>query len=285
MGWKAGQSFIDRLRGKEKDNVGDAGSQYGDLMSQALAAQGATLPEIYAMESEWRPRMAEVEMATLERLLPRQLDLYRKIMPAMTALETASTAETREAELRDIQRFGPQLQAAVDRLRPRQAQMMSLLDEQAIAGLKAPGQLSPHQKRMAQQNVHEIFGRTGMSGYGPSEGMMEAELTRRLSMDMEDRNRRFAQQQMQIGAATQLDIPQFLTGRVSRTPINIAPGVFSQTQGMSPGPVTNSESQMLMDLAALNTGVGMYNAGQRGSRYQPFMRGSYGYNRISGPNP
>jgi len=282
MGWKFGQDVIDMYRGKDSSdnsidiNIGQAGDDYSSLLQAGIAGQGAAMDDLLRYESEFRPRMAEIEMATLERMFPRQLELYRKIMPAMTQLELQSTRDTRAAELADIERFGPQLQGAVDRLRPRSAEMHKLLDEQAIAGLKSGGQLSPYQKRMTSQGAHEIFSRSGMSGYGPYEGMAELELQNRMSTQMEDRNRRFAQQQLQVGAATQLDVPMYLTGRTSRTPINIAPGVFSQTQSMSPGQVMQGESQMLMDLAGARMGMDMYNAGQRGSRYRPYYNDSYG---------
>lgn len=257
-------------------DVNQAGSDYASLLQAGVSGQAGSMEDLLRYESTFRPRMAEIEMETLERMFPRQMDLYRKIMPAMTQLELQSTRDTRAAELADIERFGPQLQGAVDRLRPRQAEMKRLLDDQAIAGLKSGGQLSPYQKRMTSQGAHEIFSRSGMSGYGPYEGMAELELQHRASTQMEDRNRRFAQQQMQIDASTQLDIPMYLTGRTSRTPINIAPGVFSQTQSMSPGQVMQGESQMLMDLAGARMGMDMYNSGQRGGRYKPYYNDSPG---------
>ena len=274
----AGQDVIDVYRGKPlggsgsgavEINIEQAGDDYAGLLAAGVAGQAGVMEDLLRWESRFRPRIAEIEMDTLERMFPRQLELYRKIMPAMTQLELQSTRDTRAAELADIERFGPQLQGAVDRLRPRQAEMKRLLDDQAIAGLKAGGQLSPYQKRMTSQGAHEIFSRSGMSGYGPAEGMAELELQHRASMQMEDRNRRFAQQQMQIDASTQLDIPMYLTGRTSRTPINIAPGVFNQTQSLSPGQVMQGESQMLMDLAGARMGMDMYNQG-RGSRYKMY---------------
>jgi len=282
MGWKFGQDIIDAYRGKSSSdnsidiNIDQAGDDYASLLQAGISGQAGSMEDLLRYESLFRPRMAEIEMDTLERMFPRQMQLYRKIMPAMTQLELQSTRDTRAAELADIERFGPQLQGAVDRLRPRSAEMHKLLDEQAIAGLKSGGQLSPYQKRMTSQGAHEIFSRSGMSGYGPYEGMAELELQNRMSTQMEDRNRRFAQQQLQVGAATQLDIPMYLTGRTSRTPINIAPGVFSQTQSMSPGQVMQGESQMLMDLAGARMGMDMYNKGQRGNRYRPYYNDSYG---------
>jgi len=250
-------------------NIGEAGSDYGSLLKAGVAGQAGVMEDLIRFESMFRPRMAEIEMDTLERMFPRQLELYRKIMPAMTQLELQSTRDTRAAELADIERFGPQLQGAVDRLRPRQAEMHRLLDEQALAGLEAGQQLTPYEKRMTSQGAHEIFGRSGMSGYGPFEGMAELEAQRRFGFAKEDRSRRFAQQQLQVGAATQLDIPRYLTGRTSRTPINIAPGVFGQTMGLSPGQQIQPESQMLMDLAGARMGMDMYNQG-RGSRYRMY---------------
>jgi len=279
-----GQDLIDAYRGKSKSNnsidinIDQAGDDYASLLQAGITGQAGSMEDLLRYESVFRPRMAEIEMDTLERMFPRQMQLYRKIMPAMTQLELQSTRDTRAAELADIERFGPQLQGAVDRLRPRSAEMHKLLDEQAIAGLKSGGQLSPYQKRMTSQGAHEIFSRSGMSGYGPYEGMAELELQNRMSTQMEDRNRRFAQQQLQVGAATQLDIPMYLTGRTSRTPINIAPGVFAQTQSTSPGQVIQGESQMLMDLAGARMGMDMYNNQSQvsRSRYKPYYNDSYG---------
>ncbi len=280
MGGNFGQKIIDAYRGKRDDdndiniNFDQAGTDYASLLQAGLGGQVAVMDDLIRFESQMRPRMAEVEMDTLERLYPRQMQLYRRIMPEMTRLETQSTRDTRAAELRDIETFGPGLQAAVDRLRPRQARMMQLLDDQAIAGLQAGQELTPYERRLTDQRTGEIFAQSGLSGYGPMESMTRLELRNRFGREKQDAARRFAQQQMQIGAATQLDIPMFLTGRTSRTPINIAPGVFSQTQSLSPGQVLNPDAQGVYDLAAMRMGTQMYNnQNNRSSRYTPYNTG------------
>lgn len=238
-----------------KIDINQAGTDYAGMLGAGVAGQAGVMEDLLRWESRFRPRMAEIEMDTLERMFPRQLELYRKIMPAMTQLELQSTRDTRAAELADIERFGPQLQGAVNRLRPRQAQMMKMMDESAIEGLRAGQELTPYERRMTDQRTGDIFSQSGLSGFGPVESMARLELRNRMGMEKEDRARRFGQQQMQIGAATQLDIPRFLTGKISRTPINIAPGVFGQTQSMSPGQQIQPESQMLMDIASANLGL------------------------------
>ena len=280
-GWSAGQDYIDALRGKDKSkndiniNFDQAGTDYASLLQAGLGGQMGVMDDLIRFESQIRPRMADIEMDTLERLYPRQMQLYRRIMPEMTRLETQSTRDTRAAELRDIESFGPGLQSAVDRLRPRQARMMQLLDDQAIAGLQAGQELTPYERRLTDQRTGEIFAQSGLSGYGPMESMTRLELRNRFGREKQDAARRFAQQQMQIGAATQLDIPMFLTGRTSRTPINIAPGVFSQTQSLSPGQVLNPDAQGVYDLAAMRMGTQMYNNNRGGSRYR-LNAGLYG---------
>ena len=281
MGGNFGQKVIDYARGKRDDDDNDininfdqAGTDYSALLQAGLGGQMSVMDDLIRFESQIRPRMAEIEMDTLERMFPRQMNLYRRIMPEMTALENQSTRDTRAAELADIERFGPQLQAAADRLRPQQAQMMDLMNRQAIAGLQAGQELSPYESRLNEQRTGNIFANSGLSGYGPLESMTRLELRNRAGRQKEEAARRFAHQQMQVTAATQLDVPQYLTGRVSRTPINIAPGVFSQTQSLSPGQVLNPDAQGIYDLAAMNMGVDMYNQGNnRKSRYTPFNTG------------
>ena len=279
-GWSDAQDYWDKLRGKSDDkddiniNFDQAGADYSALLQAGLGGQMSVMDDLIRFESQIRPRMAEIEMDTLERMFPRQMNLYRRIMPEMTRLENQSTRDTRAAELADIEMFGPQLQDAVDRLRPQQAQMMDLMNRQAITGLQAGQELSPYESRLNEQRTGNIFSQSGLSGYGPLESMTRLELRNRAGRQKEESARRFAQQQMQINAATQLDVPQYLTGRVSRTPINIAPGVFSQTQSLSPGQVLNPDAQGIYDLAGMGMGVDMYNQGNnRKPRYTPFNTG------------
>ena len=99
---------------KVKSQTPEPRSYYDELQS-AINSQTAVAPQVYAAESQWRPRYAALDLSTLGQTLTGNaqptnlLDVYRSAIPQEQQLRREALGS--DAGL--LQTFGPQYGAAM----------------------------------------------------------------------------------------------------------------------------------------------------------------------------
>lgn len=102
---------------------------------------------------------------------PGLLDLYSNtIAPALSASQTQANRVQRQADIADIANLGPEAYQAVMASNPDNAQLLKLLNSQAVEGLNAGTNMTPEEQRQIQQASRSAMAARGMGGTNASLG-------------------------------------------------------------------------------------------------------------------
>lgn len=186
---------------------------------------------------ELNPQLASSNLEAMNRMLygadgqTGVLDTYaNRVAPALQkAQETANTSQ-RAADIRDVANLGPGAREAILAANPQNAQILDLLNKQAIGGLEAGTSMTPEEARQVQQASRAAFASRGMSAGNQAIG---DELLQQYNMGQGLMRQRqgFAQSMVGTNQST-FDPMMVLTGRTS--------GAVQQAPGWSNGALGNA---------------------------------------------
>jgi hypothetical protein len=154
-----------------------------DIMQEGLdtlAAQQAVAPGQYELTREYLPKYAMLN-----------LGISAATQPGYDMMQAGSNRRMRSADLRDLQRLGPDMVAAIREANPAVAELLDTMNAQASADLQRGGELSADQKRQVTQDTRAAYADRGMAMGNPA---ITDEVTQNFKtrLMMEDRARNYA---------------------------------------------------------------------------------------------
>lgn len=176
---------------------------YGQETRDTLQAQVDLAPQIYASESVYKPKYAQMDTEILRNQVAGDqglLNLFEtEVYPRTSKLEAGASAYQREADISDVERLGPRATAAFRAANPQQTELTDALNQEAMTGvgptdieaelqaqamddLKRKGRLSDEEMRAADQQIRGIFSQRGMMQSNPaifSEALNRSDLTQK----------------------------------------------------------------------------------------------------------
>jgi len=119
-----------------------AAPNYQESMRDILKAQVEMAPEVYARESEYQPKYAELQAQTQAYSSQQALEQAAKMYPQVAEVEAKYGAANRAAELRQLQTSLPEYQRAFSSLTPGYQEALSsagqLAQQEMARSLQAP---------------------------------------------------------------------------------------------------------------------------------------------------
>jgi len=214
---------------------------YGQEMRQTLEAQIDLAPELFRVESEYRPQYAQLDFDIASEMTPQMLDLYQnEIGPVLDEMALESQASQREADISAVEDLGPRAAAAFRNMDPDQKRLMQLLNDQAYDQLNAGTSLTAGQGREVEQAARAAQLSRGL-GYGVGDAAQEAMAKGYAGEELMRRRQGFAQSMVGMNQATAVDPFQAILGRPGQNPMQ-AQAVLGQAGTYNPGQVFNPES-------------------------------------------
>tara|TARA_R100000808_G_scaffold6998_1_gene20555 strand:+ start:1545 stop:2396 length:852 start_codon:yes stop_codon:yes gene_type:complete len=212
---------------------------YGKEYETNLLTQLKHADKLFASEAKYRPKYAELDFETAERLTPRMLSLYKSIAPQLSAMDRQALDDQRRGDIEAIEQYGGRARAAMEAADPESTALKQELNRQAMEELRLGGKLTGSQQRQLRESV-----RGGQSSRGFGFGINDQAMETLAEMNaMEDRRRgrqAFAQGQLGLSASLGSDPFMSVLGRPGKS-FNPA-AVLGQAGGYSPGQVFNPES-------------------------------------------
>jgi len=185
----------------------DASEEY----RKTLDTQIEYAPKLLELEREYAPQYAQLELDMLAQNLPQLTQLYSQYMPELAAAEAANRRAMIEGDLQTIKDYGEDVRMAVD---PQREEMLNLLSDRAIEGLKEGSSVSAAMERDFQQAYRQGAADRGF-GYGLREVAGEAAYTASQKDAMKRQREGFAANVVNLRAATGVDPFMALLGRQS----------------------------------------------------------------------
>lgn len=173
---------------------------------EILAAGQAGSAADFDAIRQYYPRLAQIGLDVAEDVAPRayalQADLLRDYLPQFTtAMNDANTAE-RQAGLQDVINFGSLVQEGREASEdPQMTALRNALLGRATSDLALGQQLSPEERRAAEQNVRASQFSRGL-GRGQGSALRESVYKSLAGRDLE--NTRFSRAQSLYGLESQL---------------------------------------------------------------------------------
>ena len=212
---------------------------YGKEYETNLLTQLKHADKLFASEAKYRPKYAELDFETAERLTPRMLSLYKSIAPQLSAMDRQALDDQRRGDIEAIEKYGGRARAAMEAADPESTALKQELNRQAMEELRLGGKLTGSQQRQLRESV-----RGGQSSRGFGFGINDQAMETLAEMNaMEDRRRgRQAFAQGQLGLSESLGSDPFMSvlGRPGKS-FNPA-AVLGQAGGYNPGQVFRPES-------------------------------------------
>ena len=224
---------------------------YGREVRETLGEQIKLAPDLFAAESEFRPKYAELDAGIAEDIAPRLMDLYEKIQPRFSAMDREAATAKREADIASIEQLGGRAKAAMDAANPEQAALMAELNQQAMADLALGGKLSAAEQRTLSQSARGAQAARGF-GYGINDAAIEA-FAQPQGSDQRRRQRQdFARSMVGLNQATATDPFMAILGRPAQVNPGMVGGLVGQAQGFNPGAIFSPESAYAQNIYAGN---------------------------------
>lgn len=212
---------------------------YGKEYETNLLTQLKHADKLFASEAKYRPKYAELDFETAERLTPRMLSLYKSIAPQLSAMDRQALDDQRRGDIEAIEKYGGRARAAMEAADPESTALKQELNRQAMEELRLGGKLTGSQQRQLRESV-----RGGQSSRGFGFGINDQAMETLAEMNaMEDRRRgrqAFAQGQLGLSASLGSDPFMSVLGRPGKS-FNPA-AVLGQAGGYNPGQVFRPES-------------------------------------------
>jgi len=159
----------------------------GDEFIQTVGAYKKTAPDIYELESSYRPKYAALDNKIIRESLTGDeglLNLFQQISPQVSALDAGVASAQRTADIADLERLGPRAMDALRLANPQQTKLLDfinsdsmtgiagseiegILKQQALEDLRNNGMLSPDEERDIQQYTRAQFQQKGLSNSTP----------------------------------------------------------------------------------------------------------------------
>jgi len=192
-----------------------------------LETQIEYAPQLFELEQQYAPMYAQLEVDTLAKTLPQLSSLYSQVMPELAAAEAANRRAMIEGDLQTIQDYGEDVRMAVD---PQREEMLNLLSDRAIEGLKQGSSVSAEMERDFQQAYRRGRADAGF-GYGVADLAGEAAFTSMQKQGMRNQRTQEAANIVNLRATTGVDPFMALLGRQSSAG-GMAQGLGGQAQQM-----------------------------------------------------
>lgn len=178
---------------------------------QTLDTQIEYAPKLLALERQYAPLYAQLEMDTLAQTMPQLTQLYAQYMPELAAAEAQNRRAMIEGDLQTIKDYSDDVRMAVD---PQREQLLSALATRAEEDLALGSSISPEMQRDFEQSVRAGQAARGF-GYGANDIAAEAAFTAGQRDAMRNQRSQFAANIVNLKAAAGVDPFMALLGRQS----------------------------------------------------------------------
>jgi hypothetical protein len=236
--------------------LGPDNPTYRDYSAETAAnlqTQIGLAPDLFAAESEFRPKYAQLDADIMAKLLPQLLATYQANQPAMNALATEDQRARTAGEMDLIKQYGPDVTKAI-RESSGNATLLDMLRADAESGLAAGGGLDPAMQAQLQQQMRGAQAGRGMMTSGNSavsgEALYGAQAAQALKQQRFQNAQSVASQLQQTGGDPFLA----LLGRPSQT-LAMTQGMGNQANSFNPGNLFNPESGYAGNLWNSNYGT------------------------------
>lgn len=233
-------------KGKEPPPI-DPGESMGKYMfgRDFESFQGVTDPRlqerIIAAEEQFRPRYAALELADIETFAKGTdgqgglFDLLEESGIRAGEIQRESLAEQRAADVAALQEYAPQVTEAYRMADPFGAKLSDLQLAQAEQLYASADQLSPEQKRLAEQEARAGSLARGRLG---DESSIASEILGREGFKSQLRGEARQAGQLAFGQARNMagDLGSVILGRPSMA-LGMGQNVLGQAQGQAAGPM------------------------------------------------
>lgn len=135
---------------------------YAAELRDSLQVQIDMAPEMYGVESMWRPAYAQLETDIMKQQLGGNQGLLKFYEDTILPSSLKSAGLMRDADIADLERLGPRASEAILDANPQQKQLMGELNKQAMADLNLGGKLSPDEIRELTQATRAGYNDRGM---------------------------------------------------------------------------------------------------------------------------
>jgi hypothetical protein len=225
----------------------DPGESMGQYMfgQDFESFQGVTDPRlqerIIAAEEQFRPRYAALELADIETFAKGTegqgglFDLLEESGRRAGEIQRESLAEQRAADVAALQEYAPQVTEAYRMADPFGAKLADLQLAQAEQLYASADQLSPEQKRLAEQEARAGSLARGRLG---DESSIASEILGREGFKSQLRGEARQAGQLAFGQARNMagDLGSVILGRPSMA-LGMGQNVLGQAQGQAAGPM------------------------------------------------
>ena len=225
----------------------DPGESMGQYMfgQDFESFQGVTDPRlqerIIAAEEQFRPRYAALELADIETFAKGTeeqgglFDLLEESGRRAGEIQRESLAEQRAADVAALQEYAPQVTEAYRMADPFGAKLADLQLAQAEQLYASADQLSPEQKRLAEQEARAGSLARGRIG---DESSIASEILGREGFKSQLRGEARQAGQLAFGQARNMagDLGSVILGRPSMA-LGMGQNVLGQAQGQAAGPM------------------------------------------------
>lgn len=233
-------------KGKEPPPI-DPGESMGKYMfgRDFESFQGVTDPRlqerIIAAEEQFRPRYAALELADIETFAKGTdeqgglFDLLEESGRRASDIQRESLAEQRASDVAALQEYAPQVTEAYRMADPFGAKLSDLQLAQAEQLYASADQLSPEQKRLAEQEARAGSLARGRLG---DESSIASEILGREGFKSQLRGEARQAGQLAFGQARNMagDLGSVILGRPSMA-LGMGQNVLGQAQGQAAGPM------------------------------------------------
>ena len=120
-----------------------------------LDAYKQVAPEIFELESTWRPKYAELNADIISSVLPKYTEMYGDFISSAGSLVNSANSAQREGQLNDISSLGGDMVEAIKNIDPTQKALMDELNRQAMEELSSGGGLSARESYDASQAARQ----------------------------------------------------------------------------------------------------------------------------------
>jgi hypothetical protein len=229
---------------------------YAQETRDTLQAQIDLAPAQYAAESEYRPKYAQLDLATLRDTLNGTgankglLDLYENdVYPTLSRVEAADRSSRTQADLDLIQSKAGDVTTAL-RKAAGTSGLVDTMARQAQEGLDAGASVDPSLANEISQGVRAAQSSRGF-GFSAPDAVTEAYARGSTGEALRNSRRQFAGQTVSTLQATGGDPVMALLGRPSQV-LGMGQSFGAQGQSFNPGTMFSPESAYAGDVNNTN---------------------------------
>lgn len=226
----------------------------GKETRETLQAQVDLAPDLFRSEATFRPLYNELEQRELERVLPRQMALYRdQVYPMLSEIERASYDSQREGDISALEKYSGRATAAHREANKETYALLDQLNASAQQELALGARMDPGMRREVAQGIRAAQSDRGL-GYGNTDVFYEALAQGQAAEQLRQNRRAFAANVIGLNQQVGADAAMLVLGRPSQM---IGQGQGFGAQAMAQNASTgarlfNPESQYASQLYSQN---------------------------------